>query len=67
MCYYIIIIPTNQSYNWFEKLIAKINYNIPQEGENKKIQTSQLDCIFPCNFRIFFFRVPQKHGICNQI
>jgi len=36
MCYYIIIIPTNQSYNWFEKLIAKINYNTPQEGENEK-------------------------------
>lgn len=30
MCYYI---PTNQSYNWFEKLIAKINYYTPQEGE----------------------------------
>lgn len=44
MCYYVII-PTNQSYNWFEKLIAKINYITPQEGENKKIQTSQLDCI----------------------
>jgi len=44
MCYYI---PTNQSFNWFEKLIAKINCItlLKRVKKKRKIKTLELDFI----------------------